>query len=307
MTKRTLLVLAIGIACHGLGCSEARCESAAEIFARGQSQVAAGNLDDGLKTLAAAVAADPINEEYTARFERLRKAVALRKQLDTEEDAAQWTQIARALHLFYHREKLYEAALEIDRQLHKRLQAAVSATLLAQTLMAMDRNAEAAETLQEIPEDQRELGSQSSLVIALARAGKMKKAAKLAKEIPVPEHLCPGKAYMLARMNAAIGDEPAAASLLKQAFSVAPAPKLPAFKAAALRCPELAALLEKDEYKELLDTQSLVIAAPDHDHDHVGGHCATCPSQARVDDIAVKSDKDCEGCDGECDGECKKE
>ena len=102
--------------------------------------VASGKLQQGLKSLAAAVAAEPGNEAYQTRFELVRKVCSLQQQLNSEEDAARWTQTARALHIFYHREKLYEEALLLDREIHKRIQAAVSANLLAQTLMAMGRN-----------------------------------------------------------------------------------------------------------------------------------------------------------------------
>ena len=129
-------------------------------------------------------------------------------------------------------------------------------------------------------------------------------AEEVAESMEIPEQLCAGKAYMVARMKAAIGDDDAAARLLKLAFAATPPNRLPAFKATAARCPELAALFEKDTYRAVLETQSRVAARPareagsdghkgDHDadhedHDHKDGHCATCPLQERVEDMVEK-------------------
>ena len=274
--------------------TEVRAEPAAAVYARAQQQWRAGELEAAIASYAEAAEAEPANAEYRARFAHVQKATTLTQRLETEQNAARWVGIARALHTFYHQERLFEPALAIDRRLHQRLQSALSATLLAQTLTAMDRPQEAADTLQTIPEDARNLGTQTTLVIALVRAGKSEEAANVAKAMDIPDQLCAGKAYMLAHMKAALGDDPAAADLLSRAFDAVPAGRLPAFKATALQCPELAALLAKEPYRKLLDVQPCLAERSghghdghsDHDHeDHAEGHCATCPLQQRVEDI----------------------
>ncbi|MDZ7617833.1 MAG: hypothetical protein U1E05_12570, partial [Patescibacteria group bacterium] len=311
MKKNMVLALVGAVAWWGLAAGTLLADSADAIFARGQTQLAAGQFSAALESFAAAATANPNSEEYAARFEKVRKVVALRGQLETEQDASRWTAIARALHMFYHQEKVFAAAAEVDRQLHKRLQNGLSATLLAQTLMAMDQPAEAAAALQALPEEHHNLGTHTTLVLALARAGDAEQAAKVAGRLETPKQLCAGKAFMVARMKAAVGDEPAAADLLKQAFAATPANRLPAFKAAATRCAELAAMFEKEPYRDVLNTESRVAARPapghdadddnDHDHDHddhdhKDGHCATCPLQERVEDMAAKPKAS--GCDG---------
>ncbi len=103
--KNTLLTLVVAFACHGPAAHDARCDVAGEAFARGQAEMAASEFDAALGSFAAAVAAEPGRDEYRVRFEHVRKAMALRKQLDAEQDVARWTGIARALHMFYHQEK----------------------------------------------------------------------------------------------------------------------------------------------------------------------------------------------------------
>ncbi len=226
-------------------------------------------------------------EETSARAG---KVLALRKRLDVEKDPDQWVRIARALHVYYLRREIYGEALALDRRIHKRLRSGLSASLLAQTLMAKGDNAEAARILADLPDEQQGMGTRATRVIALARTGRNDEALKAARRVSLPEHLCPGKAFLLARMNAALGANEEAARLLKKAFAAAPGSRLATFKQSARRCPEFKALFHDEKYAWVLQVQA-ENAQPDHDHDHghgPGGHCVGCPCQDRIQDIPTK-------------------
>jgi thioredoxin-like negative regulator of GroEL len=287
MVYRIVCFLASGLALW-LGAEVARAESAAETFARGQTQLQAGDLEGALKAFSAAAADQQDNSEYKAKAETLGKVIALRGRLEKEEDTAQWTRIARALHTYYRQERLHDEALKLDRRIFGKLQSGLSASLLADTLLATGKNMDAAMLLASLPEEKQDLGTKVMRVIALARAGRKAEALAAAQKVPAPQELCPGKAYMLARMNAAVGLNAEAAKLLTTAFAAAPAARLAAFKETARQCPEFAVLAKEAEYAAVFATQS----KGDHEkHEHTGtenrGHCMNCPSQDRVQDIAA--------------------
>ncbi len=254
-------------------------------FARGQHLLTKGKYTEALKAFDAAVQAAPLNQKYVQQAATVRKVAALRERLKAEKDLEQWVRIARALHLFYHQHALYSECVVVDRQIHDKLGNALSAALLAQTLMAQKNNVEAATLLCDLPQDERTFGSQVMAVIAFARSGQKEKAIETADAVVRPEHLCAGKAYLLARMYAAVDAKPEAAALLRQAFADSPEARLPAFKAKAARCPEFATLLADPKFASVMETKSEA-HEEDHDHSHgPGGHCVDCPSQDRTQDI----------------------
>jgi len=277
-----------------------------ELFQKGESLLAEGNLAGALEAFAAASRAAPLDEHYAARATTLRRVLALRERLADEGDLAHWVRIARALHLFYHEHGLYDLSLEVDRQIHERLDSGLSASLLTRTLMAQQKNAEAAEMLGALPEEKQTLSTRVMRAIALARAGQEADATEVAYGVELPKPLCAGKAYLLARMYAAVGNKPKAAALLTAAFKHAPQARLASFKVTAQRTAEFDALFADPEYAFVLQTVS---AAGHNDHDHdddhdhePGGHCIECPAQDRVADVPApkqveNSARSCGGCE----------
>jgi tetratricopeptide (TPR) repeat protein len=294
--------------------SQARGAAGDDLFQKGESLLAEGDLGGALDAFEAASRAAPLDEDYAARATTLRRVFALRERLTDEDDLAQWVRIARALHLFYHEHGLYDLSLEVDRQIHERLDSGLSASLLTRTLMAQQKNAEAAEMLAALPAEKQTLSTRVMRAIALARAGQKAKAAKVADSVELPKPLCAGKAYLLARMHAAVGDKPKAAALLTAAFKHAPQARLASFKATAQRTAEFDALFADPEYAFVLQTEAAA-GHDDHDHDHddhdhePGGHCVECPAQDRVADVpapkpAKESARSCESCEG---GSCERD
>jgi thioredoxin-like negative regulator of GroEL len=231
-------------------------DTPAEIFARGQQLLREGNFDSSAKQFDQATAAAPDNEEYAARAKQLQKVLALQKILDQEQTDGPWTRVARALHLFYRGEKLNDEALKLDRRIHERLDSALSAGILADTLLALGQNDEAAELLGKLPEDKRSLDTDAVRVIALARAGKQNEAIAAADAVKLPDEICAGKAYLLARLNGAVGRNEEAAKYLKQSFESTPPAKLVNFQKAAKSSPDFTGLLADDRYATLWKTGS---------------------------------------------------
>lgn len=273
-----------------LAAAPAIAETPAEAFARGQAQLREGKLDQAIEAFDAAAAADHDNAEYAARAKQLHKVAALQERLDKEKDDGPWTRIARALHLFYRSEHIDAEAVKIDQKIHERLKSALSASILADTLLATGRNAEVVELLDGLPDDQRDLGTSVVYVVALARAGRKDDAISAANAVKLPEDICPGKAFLLARMYGAVGRDEEAAKLLTTAFESTSAEKLPNFQKSAKENPDFATLVADEKYASLwtLKTNPALEHKDDHPKNDGRSHCMGCPSLDRVQDIATE-------------------
>jgi tetratricopeptide (TPR) repeat protein len=270
-------------------------ESPAEAVSRGRQQLRDGDLESAAKTFGQAAAAEPANKEYSAKAEQLRKVLQLRQVLAQELDDGPWTRVARALHSFYRTEKLNDEALKLDRQIHERLKSGLSASILADTLLVLGKNDEVAEVINSLPDSERTLDSDAVRAIALARAGKQGEAIAAADAIKLPEEICAGKAFLLARLNGAVGRNDEAAKYLKKSFESTPPEKLPNFQKAAKNSPDFAKLLADEKYAFLWNTAPKP-AAQEHEHKHSQEdgrqHCLGCPSLDQVQDIPVAPKSD---------------
>jgi tetratricopeptide (TPR) repeat protein len=265
-------------------------ESPAEIFSQGRQQLRDGNLEAAAKTFDQASAAEPANKEYSAKAEQLRKVLQLKQVLVKEQDDGPWTRVARALHSYYRSEKLNDEALKLDLQIHERLNSALSAAILADTLLTLGKYDEAVALIEQLPEKKHTLDTDVINAIALARSGKQQEALAAADAVKLPEEICAGKAYLLARLNGAVGRNEEAAKYLKKSFESTPPEKLPNFQNAAKNNQDLAKLLADPQYASLLSTGSNP-AAQEREHKHPKNdgrsHCLGCPSLDQVQDIPV--------------------
>lgn len=270
-------------------------DTAAELFARAEADLKAGKLADAVKAFNEAADAAPDNAEYAARAKQVKKVAALHALLETEDGDGPWTRIARALHLFYRGERINSEAIKIDKQLHKRLNSALSTALLADSLLADGQNAEAVKVIEGLPEKKRDLSLQAVRVIALARNGQKKEAAEALDTLTPPKEVCSGKYFILARANGAVGKNDEAAKLLTAAFAATPESKLANFQKAAKNSPDFATLVSDSKYASVWTTKTDPSLKHDHKHAENDGrsHCATCPSLDQVQDIQVDGKKSC--------------
>ena len=125
----------------------ARADTAANSFAKGESLLAKGDFAGALQSYAAAARADRDNQDYLQHYAMLRRVVEMRGRLEAEQSPERWDYLAKALRAFYLSERIYPELLELDQDVHARLSSAESAALLAETQLALGKNAEAAQTL----------------------------------------------------------------------------------------------------------------------------------------------------------------
>lgn len=275
LTKRiaigslTAAIFALSVAVHA--------DTAVESFANGEKSLAKGDFAGALQAYAAAVRGDQNNANYVQHYAMTRRIVDLRRRLDGEKDPQQWEYMARALRAFYVKERIYPELPKLDGAIHTRLRSAESAAMLAETQLAMDRNAEAVATLSALDAGQRNDMTQLLLGIALARSGKQDEAKQIAATIRLPKDASPHVTYTAARLFAITGDSTKAITLLKTCFEGSLPSVLEGFKSHAQTCPEFTAMTSTAEFANVLKTESKVPESTCSG----GSNCAGCPMRGK--------------------------
>ena len=270
-----LIVLAAGVV---LTCpAMARGETAERAFARGDTLLAKGGFQEALHAYAAAVRAERTNQQYVQQFMLVRQVVALRGTLEREKDLQRWHTIAQALRSFYVSQGIHSEALSVDEKTHARLNTASSAAQLAETQLAMGKDADALQVLAALDPDSATPATQALLGIALARQGRVDEARKTAERVALPENVSPGTLYSVARMQAVIGNHRQALGLLTRCFEAVASSRLDGFKTHATQCPEFAGMASTDGFARVLKTESKVAESKCSG----GSSCAGCPMRAK--------------------------
>ncbi len=246
-------------------------------FQQGKALVSQGDFEGAMQAFATAARADRTNAEYMQNYSLVRQVIMIQNALETEQDSQRWEYYARALHSYYISEKLYDQALELDGRIHERVNSAISAALLAETQLAMDKNAEVVELLSKLPADKTNVVTESLEGIALARLGEKDAALKHADLAKPADDASPGVVYCVARLQAATGNVQQAVALLTRCFEQIPPSQLDGFKTHAKAVPEFASLAAVPEFQQALQTRSKVKESSCSG----GSSCAGCPMRGQ--------------------------
>jgi len=253
--------------------TSARADSAKQAFAKGDKLLAKADFEGSLAAYADAVRADRQNRDYQRQHAMVRQIIRLRKEVGAEQDTQRWSYMARALHSFYVNQRLYSAALDIDTKIHAKLASASSARMLGETMLAMNKDAEAAEMLAALAADKATASTEALRGMALAKLGKTGRAKQVADQIDLPANAGPRTLYNVARLNAAVGNDTKALDLLSRSFASMRPSGLAGFKAHATNCPEFAQLVGTAGFAKAMNVKSKVAESGCSS----GRSCAGCP------------------------------
>jgi tetratricopeptide (TPR) repeat protein len=242
-------------------------------FAEGNALLSKGDLSGAMKAYAAAVRADRENQAFSQQFLLVRQVVMLQDRLDKTRGSEQRMQLAMALRSFYTAHGLHERALPLDREMHDRLRTGNSAIQLAETLMSMEREAEAIEILRNLKADDQNCATQALLAVALVRKGDQGEARQVAASVAPDADAGPGTLYLVARMQAAVGEDDHSLTTLKRCFEAVPPSRLEDLKMHARVCADFAALATSDGFRQALKTESKVTESACSG----GSSCSSCP------------------------------
>jgi thioredoxin-like negative regulator of GroEL len=252
-------------------------ETATDAFASGRALLTHAKFDEALQAFRTAATTDADNAEYQQTYTMLRQIIRLRGQIETERAPDRWLSMARALRTFYHDYRIYSESLLLDRRIHERRLAPDSAELLAETLLALGRDSEAAELLSGLPKDATTPRTHVLYALALARQGHLDDAKAVARKVTVDKDAHPRFLYELACLHALTGDTRESLSALTRSFERTPPSRLDSFKTEVAGCSDLTGLVGTTGFASVLETQSKVkesscSKAPS---------CGQCPRRAK--------------------------
>ncbi|MCU0960601.1 MAG: hypothetical protein MUF48_10905 [Pirellulaceae bacterium] len=267
-TLGLFLFLTLGLSVHADAASDAD-----KAFGDGQQLLASGDLRGALRAFVTAVKLDRENQQYMQKYLLVRQAVQLQDVVAGESDPRKWEQAAWALRSFFNDQNLHAQVLPIDRALWERSATADNAIQLSETLLGLDRPAEAVKILSSLDRQTATPASEALLAVALAREGKLSEAEAVAARGDGTAASDPGTLYLTARMHAVVGNTGQALDTLTRCFQAVPPSRLDKLKSMARECPDFAAVARLASFETALRTPSQVPESKCSG----GASCSSCP------------------------------
>ena len=264
-----------------------RPEEAAQALARGNNMLVQGAWQPAQDAFAEAARLDPANATYRGELDVLGRVMKLRTDLGGTTDAAQWDRTAAALRAYYYSKGIFGEALALDQQAHRRADSPASATLLAETLLELDRNTEASSLLAQQPVAKLTPSARMLHGIALARTGDAEKAKQIAAEVPLPFAATPNLMLIRARLLAGTRDDAGAVALLKKAFEATTPSLLAQTRERVRTCADFAALGSNSTFTQVMDTASKMSESSCSK----GPSCGACPSRSSCGSMGGAAEK----------------
>lgn len=261
---------------------------AIKAFAEGKAFLAEADFAAALNSFQTAARNDGKNQEYAQQYAMLRQVLQMRRNCLKEKSTERWLKMAAALRTFYYEHGLYSEALPLDQERHQRHRSAQSATMLAETQLAMDMESQTVEMLGCLTKKETSPRTRVLHGLALARLGQTDMA-KQAAEQPqqVTDDVGPRYFYDLARLRAAVEDANGATSALTHTFELTPRSQLEALKAEVKKCKDFSPLVNTPGFAQALNTPSKI----DESACSQGSACGDCPQRAACGQEAGNDDK----------------
>lgn len=257
--------------------SVAAAGDAEKAFERGQQLVAAGQLRAAAEAVRDAVMRDLNNQTYRQHFMATRQALKYQMIIDAGQTSAHWDEAADGLSLYYRSRGHHEQALPIDQAIYEKRESADAGIQLAETLLALEQSERAAEVLEEVASRQATPASRALLCVALARQGDAPSAQRMAATLHAASNADPYTLYLVARAQAAVGEDAQAMETLTRCYESVPPSRLGALKSHTKSSPEFGQLVSSDAFSRVLETESKVPESKCSG----GSSCGSCPMRGK--------------------------
>ena len=289
--RRDKLEAAIAKAMGGPSAAGSETETAVDAskaFAEGRAFLGRADFDAALNSFRIAAKNDDKNREYSQQYAMLRQVLRMRRDCPQEKNTERWLKIAGALRAFYYEHGLYSEALPLDQERHQRHRSAESATMLAETQLAMGMDSQTVEMLGCLTEEQVSPRSRVLHGLALAHLGETDLAKQAAGQSQqITDDVGPRYFYELARLRAAVADVNGATSALVRSLELTPPSQLEGLKAEVEKCKDFRTLVGTPGFAQALSTPSKI----DESACSQGSACGNCPQQAACGKEAGEGDK----------------
>jgi tetratricopeptide (TPR) repeat protein len=278
MRTSTFVICNAAVLLMSIWLPTAHADGAAEAaFEEGRVALAQADFEVAYRSYVRASELDPGNEGYREEAALLRRVIMVRERLPRLNELEQWSAAARSLHTYYFDRGVYKEALTLDRELLKRVDQADSAVLLAQTLLQLDQNAEAAEVLEPWTGKDGDDHARVLCGLALARQGEHEAAQGLADQVKLTKDCSPALALDLSRLRVQLKETQGALEALRHCLRSTPPSQLERQQTRIRECTDLAALDGSDAFAEALQTPSEVKESSCSS----GSSCGKCPNRSK--------------------------
>ncbi len=270
-----------------------------ELYTKGDALLKKGDFDGAFQAFSAAAKANPENQKYEMQAMMVRRAQNLRKFVNESEASSQWEKAVISLHTFYLTNEIYGEAVVLNRMAHKKMNNAMSASLLAVSLLEAGEDDEALALLQGLGEDKVDQQNRIYLGVALGRKGRLEEAKTVRKEITVDHETHISLLFDVARLDTLIGDQEGACNLLTGCFEKTLPSQLAVVKSHVNRCKDFNSLRGKPAFAAAMKTRSKV----EESSCSGGSSCGSCPSrgtcgsQPKAENHGSGSCENSDGCD----------
>jgi tetratricopeptide (TPR) repeat protein len=278
MNRIVMLSLLTGcLSIGGLANAEPSREATAAL-AEGRALLTQSDFEGALEAYKTAARKAPGNQDYAQQYAMLRQVIQMRRVLPREQDLERWLKMAGALRTFYYDHELHTEALALDQERYRRQPSADSGLLLAETQLAVGRDAEAVELLAEVSAGQMSARADALYGLALARLGRMDEAKKALERPKMgKEDIGPDYYLDLARVRILLGNAGGAVAALTRSFQLTPPSQLDTLKARVKRNTEFGSLAQHPGYAQAFETASEI----QESGCSMGSSCGECPMRAK--------------------------
>ena len=251
-------------------------DTAAKAFENGKVLLTSAKFDEALQAFKTAAQADQSNSEYRQQYAMLRQVIQMRGRIQNEADADRWLSMAQALRTFYHDHGVHSESLPLDRKIHEQHLAPDSAAMLAETLLALGYDSEAAKVVSNVSTTDVTPRAKILLGIALARQGQIDQAKVVLQTTAMKVDSPPRSYFELARLRALVGDSKGSLKALTRSFELTPPARIDSLKAEIHECQDFATIAHSAGFTVVMNTPSKV----QESGCSKGPSCGKCPKRA---------------------------
>ncbi|MHC4944671.1 MAG: tetratricopeptide repeat protein [Planctomycetota bacterium] len=274
-------------------------DAAETAFAKGEALLERGDVEGAFQAYVVASRTQPDNRAYAEKAMLLQRIQRLRQYVSNQPVSPKWEKSVVSLHAFYHEHQILEEALALDRMAHGKLDSALTASLLSESLLRTGRNTEALALLEEGGEEKLNIPNRIYLGIALARMKRLEEAGEQASQLNITPLASPKLFLDLARLHALLDNRETCFALLRVCFEKTSPSRLDPVKETVRLCGDFKQLKDTPGFKAAMKAGSKIQESGCSS----GSSCGSCPQRTKCSsDASQEKNKDAdEGCK-ECEG-----
>lgn len=198
------------------------------------------------------------NEQLKKEYETLKTILRLRKNLENEENAVRWSNVAERLRQYYRRHEIYSELIDLTREWYRRGKTPAHAAHVIESYLLAGEYQNALDFVDSLENADSNPVLQIEKACIFFAAGEKERARKIARSIQADSINAPEVLLRLARLQASTQLHATSVKTLTRCFEQTPPNILKKVKKEAAECQEFAPLLSSSEFTAAMATQSRI-------------------------------------------------